>query len=209
MLRAKRRMVGIVLKDNALAIRISEACRRYGLEPVWATSLRDLPLSVEKIVSTRHELREAGGAIPVYYLEDYGSIECLVLSLVAPERRGEGGGVVSVAVDPGKRIGAAYFVDGYAVKIISYAGLEDFLNDCSVVVECLGAGRELRFYIGFRPEEVVHGLVSKIKKAYPRARITLVPEEGRQIGPEGYTGDELSALRIYLTAAADEFRAQG
>jgi hypothetical protein len=35
-----------------------------------------------------------------------------------------------------------------------------------------------------------------------------VPEEGPRIGPEGYTGDELSALRIYLTAAADEFRAQ-
>ncbi len=205
----KRLRVGILLRDNALAMRIAAACRESGAEPVWAASLHDLPLDVDRLISTRSEISGGSIGVPVYFVEDYGSVECLVLNLLAPPPPTAGRRVVAVAVDTGKRVGAAYVVDGYVVKVVRYGGLEAFMEDCVRVLECLGAERDLRFYIGYRPDELVHSLTRVIKKRYPGAKVTLVPEEASGLTLSGYEADELSALEIYFKAISEEFQAQG
>ncbi len=195
-------IVGVVLRDNARATLVLEACRRLGIHAVWATSPEELPLTVRVVVASREE-KAMPSRLKTLYVEDYPSLDCLALhvaSILGPSRPRSS---LEVAIDPGQKLGVAYVVDGYVVKTSTYPHLGVFEEDCRRVVECLGSERRLAFYIGYRPEALTHELVSRLKKLYPNSTILLLPDDGT--GPEfkGLSPDEEAALKIYFKAASE------
>ncbi len=196
-------VVAVLLRDNAKALKVLEACRRIGIQALWVTALEEIPLTVKVAVASREEGLSLPSRLKTLYLEDYPSPECIALqaaSNLGPNRPPTS---LDIAIDPGRRLGVAYVVDGYVVKTHTYPSIEAFEEDCRMTVKCLGENRRLAFYIGYRPEALTHELVARLKKQYPTATIQVLPDDGT--GPEfkGLSPDEESALKIYFKATSE------
>lgn len=193
----------MLLTDNATAAKVIEACRRHGVNVFWTTSPEQIPLTVQAIVSSRREAVKPPPHLRTLYVEDYPSIECLILNLLAGSEPQKPRASLEVAIDPGQTIGVAYIADGYLVKTGTYTSLSSFENDCKTIINCMGEGRRIEFYIGYRPETITHELAARLKKLYPTAKITLIPDEGG--GPEykEMNPDEAAALKIYFKATSE------
>lgn len=195
--------MAVLLKDNAKAVKVLEALRRLDLGSVWVTSPESLPLSAKMVVLSREEGLKPPAGFKTVYVEDYASLECLALHVasgIGPPRPKSS---LAVAIDPGQRLGIAYVVDGRVVRTCTYSGVAAFERDLKLVVECLGEGRQLAFYIGYRPEQITHELVTALKRRYPGAVIQLLPEEGKTQAFEGLSRDEEAALKIYFRAVSE------
>lgn len=198
-----RGVVAVLLRDNAKASKVLEALRRLNIQALWVTAPEEIPLTVKVVVVSKEEGLTPPSRLKTLYLEDHFSPECIALqaaSSLGPNRPPTS---LDVAIDPGRRLGVAYVVDGYVVKTKTYPSIETFEEDCRMVVECLGKSRRLSFYIGYRPQALTHELVAKLKKHYSTATILVLPDDGT--GPEfkGMSPDEESALKIYFKATSE------
>ncbi|MEM1922208.1 MAG: hypothetical protein QXO86_02490 [Nitrososphaerota archaeon] len=195
--------VGALLSDNAIAAKLLELSKIYGVKVIWVAEPEKLPLTVQAVVSSRKEAVKAPPQLRTLYVEDYPSIECLLLNLVAGTAPGKPKSSLVVALNLGRAVGAAYAVDGYIVKTGRYNSLTSFESDCNDIISCIGEGRKIEFYIGYRPEEIVQELASRLRKQYPGAKIMFIPDVGG--GPEfrELSPDEASALKIYLKAVSE------
>lgn len=196
-------LVAVLLRDNAKASKMLEALRRLGLQVLWVTTLDEIPLTVKVVVASREEGLAIPSRLKTLYVEDYPSHDCIALQAATSLGSSRPPASLDVAIDPGRRIGVVYVVDGYVVKAHTYPSIEAFEEDCRLAVECLGKGRRLAFYIGYRPEALTHDLVERLKKQYPISTILVLPDDGS--GPEfkGLSQDEESALKIYFKATSD------
>ncbi|GBC70842.1 hypothetical protein HRbin02_00613 [Candidatus Calditenuaceae archaeon HR02] len=196
-------VVAVLLRDNAKASKVLEAFRRLDIQAIWVTAPEEIPLTVKVVVASMEEGLAIPAHLKILYVEDYRSHDCIALqaaSSLGPNRPQTS---LDVAIDPGRRLGVVYVVDGYVVKTHTYPSIDAFEEDCRMAVECLGNGRRLAFYIGYRPEALTHELVARLKKHYPTATILVLPDDGT--GPEfkGLSPDEESALKIYFKATSE------
>jgi len=199
--RAKLGVAAVVLRDNSKAVKVVEALRGLGIEATWITEADSIPLSARVVVVSRSEEIEPPRFFKVLYIEDYPSLDCLALQVAASLSPAPRPVSLSVAIDPAQRVGVAYVVDGILTLTRSYPFLSLFEEDCGRVVECLGKGRRLEFFIGFRPGNLTHELTYRLKRLYPHARILVLPDEGEDTMLAGLSSDEEAALKIYFKAS--------
>ncbi|MCS7146468.1 MAG: hypothetical protein RMJ28_00825 [Nitrososphaerota archaeon] len=195
--------VAVIVRDNAKAVKVMNALRRLRVQPIWVTDVVSVPLTVKVAVASREEGLKPQGRFKTFYLEDYSSPDCLALQLALSLSPPKPKSSLAVAIDPGRKLGVAYVVDGNVLETRAYADLSAFEDDCRKVVECLGEGRRLAFYIGYRPESVTHELASRLKSLYPSAKLLLLPDEGEGFKLEGLSRDEEAALKIYFKAISE------
>ncbi|MEM0481684.1 MAG: hypothetical protein QXM16_02205 [Nitrososphaerota archaeon] len=196
-------VVAVLLRDNAKASRVLEAFRRIGIQALWVTTPEEIPLTVKVAVASEEEGMTLPSRLKTLYIEDYPSPDCIALQAVSNLGPNRPPSSLDIAIDPGRRLGVAYVVDGYVVKTHTYPSMEAFVEDCRMVVECMRGKRRLAFYIGYRPEALTHELVARLKKHYPTATILVLPDDGT--GPEfkGLSPDEEAALKIYFKATSE------
>jgi len=194
--------IGVVISDHALATRIIEWARELGFEPYWAVSIDELPLRARYVVLSRRDGEpDVQGRVPVY-VEDYPSIGCMLMALLAAERAERGPRILEVAIDPGKNAGLALAVDEVVIGVESHASVDSLISRIEEFLRCFGRGRRAVIYLGESGGELSHMLIERLKKSFREASILMVPEEGSrdvELGIE-LTRDEKSALIIYQRA---------
>jgi len=194
--------IGVVISDHALATRIIEKARELGFQTYWAVSIDELPLRARYVVLSRKDGEtDVQGRVPIY-VEDYPSIGCMLLSLLAAERGERGPRIVEVAIDPGKNTGLALAVDEVVIGVESLASAESLISRIDEFLRCFGRGRRTVIYVGESGGELSHELIERLKKSFRNISILMVPEEGSresELGV-GLTRDERSALIIYQRA---------
>jgi hypothetical protein len=194
--------IGVVISDHALAARIIEKARDLGFHAYWAVSIDELPLRARYVVLSRKDGEiDVQGRVPIY-VEDYPSICCMLLSLIAAERGERGPRIVEVAIDPGKNIGLALAVDEVVIGVESHASADLLISRIDEFLRCFGRGRRTVIYVGESGGELSHELIERLKRGFKNVSILMVPEEGSREGElgAGLTRDERSALIIYQRA---------
>lgn len=194
--------LGVIISSHALAARVVERARGMGFRVIWATGPSELPITVRHVVMSRSSGGEAPEARRIHYVEDYPSIDCLLMHIVAEERGRARHRSLAAAVDPGRSIGAAFFADEALIATSTYTSLDAFIEEYRRVEECLGAGRRREVYVGYTPSEEAYNALQALRSALRHAKVMPVPEE-ETASPEtrgALPKDEREALRIYYRA---------
>jgi len=196
--------LGVVVARYVLAARVVEHARMMGFRVFWATRASELPITVRHVVMSRMNGEEAPEARRVHYIEDYPSIECLLLHVIVEERGNARSRCLALSIDPGKSMGAAFFVDEALLATATYTSLDALIDDYRHLAECLGEGRRLEAYVGYTPSEEAYNTLQALRKRLRHTKVKPVPEEempSPEIG-EGLPRDERAAIKIYYRARA-------
>lgn len=199
---ARPPVIGVVIRDHALAMRIIDNARELGFETHWAVSIDELPLTARYVVLSRTDGEaDTHGRTPIY-VEDYPSIGCMFLNLLSKERSGQGPRRIEVAIDPGKNIGLALAIDEVIIGVETHVSIESLVRRIDEFLKCFGRDRGAAIYVGESGGEMAHELVEKLKKRFMNVSILMIPEEGSKKTEIGMnlTRDEKSALVIYQRA---------
>ncbi len=199
---AKPPVIGIVMRDHALAIRVIERAREYGFETHWTLRVEELPLRARYVVTSRADGPLEVGYVKPIYVEDYPSISCMLLSLLAMERGGQVSRMIEVAIDPGKTIGVALAVDEVVIGTATYTSIDSLLVGLEEFLRCFGKDRKMTVYVGESGGELSHILIERLKKSIRDINLLMIPEEGSKTAEVGMNlpRDERSALVIYQRA---------
>ncbi|MCX8171691.1 MAG: hypothetical protein N3E47_07010, partial [Candidatus Bathyarchaeota archaeon] len=171
-------------------------------ETHWAVSTDELPLSARYVVLSRIDGEsETHGRAPIY-VEDFPSVDCMLLSLLSAERGGRGPRGIEIAIDPGKNIGVALAVDDVVIGVETHTSIESLIMRIGEFLRCFGRDRRTEIYVGESGGEASHKLIEELKKAFKNISILMIPEEGSMKTEIGMnlTKDEKSALVIYQRA---------
>jgi len=190
--------VGVVLRDPATASRVIEAARSHGFRPFWALSPEELPLDVEVVLHDgSYPAQRSIASLELRGGEDPEEALLRALSLYASRRPGG----LEVAVDPGIRTGAVFVKGGFLLCSGVFSGPGELLDAIRSVSRAVGE-EPRAIYVGMTSAPPPLELVEELKRAFPRARIEMVPEGPmRDLRvPEDLKGDELDAYFIYLRA---------
>ncbi|MEM1655087.1 MAG: hypothetical protein QXU12_04905 [Nitrososphaerota archaeon] len=123
-----RARIGLLTLDMKLAAKLREISKEYGVEIIHSINADQLPLDVDVVIASRNEGLSIDGR-RVVYCEDFESLdECLERALEVAMCR-PGRGMVIVAIDPGKSLGAAFLLDNFVLKTRRYGSSEELVSD--------------------------------------------------------------------------------
>ncbi len=198
----QRRSVAVYTSDTRLASRIADEAASRGVRVKRVLSWDEIPLSTQVIISTRRDNPMKGHG-HIIYAEDYTSTRAVIdraLELCSGKEKVR---EITISLDPGKRVGVAFIVDGAVIRTETHTdyenlaqSMEDFINNHAGARVFILAGSGAHPY----RDEMLEYLRKRLPKLFEQATLKLVPEHGTSRRPAWLPGrrraDELAAAAL-------------
>lgn len=196
--------VGLVTLDLRLAALVRKASREYRLDVVHAASSEELPLDVEVVIAKRAEGLKIDHR-KILYWEDFSSVDELIEYALELALTGLSYTMAVVAIDPGKRLGAAYLLDNRVVKTGAYGMIDELVEEVGRFLERHGRAERKYVIVGAASGfELVKQVLRKLEKRLRGCDATIIvcdesfTSRGMLPKIKGMSKDEYSALVLSL-----------
>jgi len=174
----RKARIAIITSDTRLASRILSEAASRGVEAMHVMSETDLPLSAKVIITKRLEFPEPSYGHTVF-AEDYTSPTAIIDRAIEVCAGKAEARQITVSLDPGKRVGAAYLVDDVVVRTATYTDYEMLASSIEEFVKN-HPNVSLSVVIGAGAPNHRDEMLRFLKKRLPflsNASIHLVPED--------------------------------
>ena len=202
-MRSHQPRIGLVTLDLRLASKIRRLIKEYNAELIHVADPRELPLDVRVVIGKRAEglLKDE----KAFYVEDFCSIEELVEKAYETAIVGSGYKTVLVAIDPGKNLGVAYFIDNKLVKTGRYGLLDELAEEVRKFIKRHEDAERKYIIVGAATDfKAVKEALHKLEKKLRGEEVTIMvcdesfTSKGLLPKIKGMSKDEYSALILSL-----------